>query len=55
MSHWKHVLLKSKIFINIQNVYCANYYLKKIKITTSDCCIFCNDMFETIQHVLCDM
>lgn len=29
----------------------ANYYLKKIKITTSDCCIFCNDMFETTQHV----
>lgn len=26
-------------------------YLKKIRITTSDCCTFCNDLPETIQHV----
>lgn len=29
----------------------AKYYLKKIRITTSDCCTFCNDMPETIKHV----
>lgn len=29
----------------------VKYYLKKIRITASDCCTFCNDMPETIQHV----
>lgn len=29
----------------------VKYYLKKIRITTSDNCTFCNDMPETIKHV----
>ena len=29
----------------------VNYYLKKINVVSSDCCTFCNDEVETIQHV----
>lgn len=29
----------------------VNYYLKKIKIITNDCCTFCKEEIETIQHV----
>lgn len=28
-----------------------NYYFKKIKIITNDCCTFCKEEIETIQHV----
>ena len=30
----------------------VKYYLKKINITSSDSCTFCNENSETIQHVL---
>ncbi|XP_056019638.1 uncharacterized protein LOC125668194 [Ostrea edulis] len=29
----------------------VNYYLKKINVVSFDCCTFCNDEVETIQHV----
>ena len=29
----------------------VNYYLKKINLVSSDCCSFCNNEVETIQHV----
>lgn len=29
----------------------VNYYLKKIKIIANDCCTFCKEEIETIQHV----
>lgn len=33
--------LQYRIF---HRILTATYYLKKIKITTSECCTFCNDM-----------
>lgn len=35
----------------LYRILLVKYYLKKIKVTTSDCCTFCNDMSETIQHI----
>ena len=36
----------------LHRILTVKYYLKKINITSSDSCTFCNENSETIQHVL---